>query len=90
MKKEPRCFAFYLNDRICDICCVEDECLHAQHLRFECQKFPRNCKFKEDNNEFPPRYLCTRFNDKFYCDPELKCIDKLYRLEKLKNLSNVK
>jgi hypothetical protein len=87
--KEPRCFARYINDRVCDICSFTDKCIGETDIRLKIELEEWRCKHKKwDENSNTP--LCKKFvKTKFFCKGDIDCFPQLIRkmkLEKIKKL----
>lgn len=90
MRKEkfPRCYKYFKDDRICDICPISKECDNETNLKYESERRAYSCSYREMNTGDLGNYFYMCRKDTYdSCKPKASCFPDLVRKEKLKILS---
>jgi hypothetical protein len=88
--KKPRCFKYYKDDRVCDICHVEKDCIFQTKFRIELENSKNRCEHKEWRNTGWENYeRCNKNEDVIFCKPNEECFPKLFRKFKLNKIDEI-
>lgn len=89
MNKIPRCYKYYKDDRLCDLCHMNDNCTYETDLRHEIEKLGYNCQYREYNDKgWGTYFICKKFKNKISCGPDINCFINLKRREKINRILN--
>ena len=91
MKKKPRCYKSYKDDRICDICPIVDKCIYETQLYYEFERLKYKCKFRRENDYSFSTWCDNQemLDYSFVCSPQINCFPEILRREKLKKLKEL-